>query len=309
MDHAENHAENHAEKDERSLSVLCADITGRVRLPRYIDRPDALFAVDRCERRIKRSLENFGGHLVNGSGGRVLAYFHDSVDALQSAIELQQRVSELPQYAGSPLSVHVGLCTGHQSREERYFSVESTNPAVNLADIADAEHILLSVPKRMKHFPWSQLTAAGSPDLAVNCGKRQLGVIQVAWQDADPVALKTALAQLEAGIDQLFLRHNETEALLDATNPLIRIGRQTDCEIVLHSTSSSRVHGTIERRLDRFVYVDHSANGTFVTFEDQREFFIHNKELLLSGHGQLSLGTPSSAKGAELVRFQTCNFS
>jgi hypothetical protein len=68
------------------------------------------------------------------------------------------------------------------------------------------------------------------------------------------------------------------------------------------------MHGTIERRLDRFVFVDQSTNGTFVTLEDQIEFFVHRKELVLFGHGQLSLGTPSSASGAELVQFQTTGF-
>jgi hypothetical protein len=301
-------AEDLAENDERSLSVLCADVTGRARLPRYLDRPDALYAIERCERRIRRSVENFGGQLVDQPGGKVMAFFTDSVDALQSAIELQQRVSDLPHYAGAPLAVHVGICTGHQAKEEHFFSGESTNPAANLADIADPEHILLSVPKRVKLFPWSQLTSENSPHLAINCGKRQLGVIQVAWQEPDPVALKKALAQLETGVDQLFLRYNDQEFVLDGNRQAFKIGRQLDCDLVLNSTSSSRVHGTIERRLDRFVYVDRSANGTFVTLEDQIEFFVRHKELLLFGHGQLSLGTPSWVKGAELVRFQTSSF-
>jgi adenylate cyclase len=297
------------EKSNQSLSILCAAVTGRARLPRYIDRPDALYAIDRCERRIRRSIETHGGELVNHAGGKVMAFFANSVDALQSAIELQQRVADLPLYAGAPLAVHVGICTGHQSSEKHYFASKSANPAANLADIADPEHILLSVPKRMKFFPWSQLTAEGAPLLAINCGKRQLGVIRVAWQESDPVTLKEALAQLETVADQLFLRHNDTEIVLDASKPVIKIGRQADCEIVLTSTSSSRVHGTIERRLERFFYVDRSANGTFVTLDDQSEFFIRHKELLLYGQGQLSLGAPSSSKDAELVRFQTESFS
>ena len=296
------------ESSEQSLSVLCADVTGRARLPRYLDRPDALYAIERCERRIRSSVENFGGQLVDQPGGKLMAFFTDSVDALQSAIELQQRISDLPHYAGAPLAVHVGICTGHHAKEEHFFSGESTNPAANLADIADPEHILLSVPKRVKLFPWSQLTSENAPHLAINCGKRQLGVIQVAWQTQDPVALKIALAQLDSGVEQLFLRHKDREVVLDGNKPSLKIGRQLDCDIVLSSTSSSRLHGTIERRLDRFVYVDRSANGTFVTLEDQIEFFVHHKELLLFGHGQLSLGTPSWVKGAEVIRFQTSSF-
>lgn len=296
------------EKSDQSLSVLCADVTGRVRLPRYLDRPDALYAVDRCARRIRRSLENHGGHLVDRADGKLMAFFDDSVDALQAAIELQHRVSDLPPYAGAPLAVRVGICTGHDAKEERYFSRDGANPAASLSEVADAEHILLSVPKRMKFFPWSQLTSDGVPELALNCGKRELGILQVAWQEPEPVALKTALAQLGDTPDQLFLRYNDTEFILDDQHPLLTIGRQLGCGITLHSTSCSRIHGTIERRLDRYVYIDRSSNGTYVTLEDQIEFFVLRKELLLFGHGQLSLGAPASFKGAEIVRFQTSSF-
>lgn len=296
------------ENNERSLSVLCADVVGGPRLPRYRDRPDALFAVGRCERRIKRSVESHGGQLVSYTGGKVMAFFNESVDALQSAIDLQHRVLDLPPYAGAPLAVRVGICSGHQSKEERFFSSEGTNPAASLSEVADPEHILLSVPKRMKLFPWSQLASDSVPNLALRCGNRQLGVFQVAWQGGDPVALKLALAQLGTDVDRLFLRHNGTEITLDGNQPLLRIGRQANCELLLRDTRSSRIHGTIERRLDRFVYIDRSTNGTFVTLEDQIEFFVHRKELVLFGSGQLSLGAPSSTKGVEVVRFQTSAF-
>lgn len=296
------------EKTDQSLSVLCADVTGRVRLPRYLARTDALYAVDRCARRIRRSLESHGGHLVERVDGKLMAFFGGSVDALQAAIELQHRISDLPPYAGAPLAVRVGICTGHDTKEKRYFSREGANPAARLADAADAEYILLSVPKRMKRFPWSALTSDGVPDLALKCGKRQLGILRVAWQESDPVALKTALAQLGDTPDQLFLRHGTMEFVLDDKHPLLTIGRQLGCGITLRSTNSSRIHGTIERRLDRYVYGDRSSNGTYVTLEDQIEFFVHRKELLLFGHGQLSFGSPSSVKGAEIVRFQTSSF-
>lgn len=296
------------EKNERPLSVLCADVTGRALLPQYINRPDALYAVERCEWRIKRTVERHGGCLVDRAGGKVMAYFNDGVDALQSAIELQHRVSDLPPYAGEHLAVQVGICAGHQSKEKPFFTGESTNPAANLSRIADPEHILLSVPKRVKLFPWSELDSDKVPDLALNCGNRQLGVLQVAWQETDPVMLKMALSQIGNEVDQLFLRHNDIEFVLDGKQPGLKIGRQENCEIKLLDTRTSRLHGTIEQRLDRFVFVDRSTNGTFVTLEDQIEFYVHHKELVLFGHGQLSLGAPSSSKGVEVIRFQTSNF-
>lgn len=295
-------------KDERSLSVLCADVAGGSRLSRDAEGSDALYALGCCERRIRRAVEKHGGNLVDRAGGKMMAYFSDSVGALQSAIEMQRRVADLPPYGGLPLAVRVGICSGHQGKEARYFPSEGANPAASLSEIASPAHILLSIPKRVKLFPWSQLAPDSVPGLALSCGNRQLGVFHVAWQGHSPEALQMALAQLGNGIDQLTVSHNGVDMLLDGNRPALTIGRQLDCDVVLRDTRSSRVHGTIERRLDRFVFVDRSTNGTFVTLEDQIEFFVHRKELVLFGHGQLSLGAPSSAKGVELLRFQTSSF-
>lgn len=295
--------------NEQPLSVLYASITGGARLPRYSGRTDALYAVDRCERRIRRAVERHGGALIERANGEVMAFFNDGADALQSAIDLQHRVADLPAYAGVPMAVRVGICSGHQSTEARYFPEEGANPAASLAEIADPAHILLSIPRREKSFPWSQLAAASVPDLALNCGKRALGIFQVDWQKHDPLVLKTALVQLGNAGAQLRVRYKGRDLVLDSSRPGLTIGRQIGCDLTLRNTLCSRLHGTIERRLDRFVYVDRSTNGTYVTLEDQIEFFVRKKELLLFGHGQLSLGAPSSTKGVEIVYFQGSSFA
>ena len=142
---------------DQSLSVLCVDVAGRVRLPRYVDRADALYAVERCERRIRRSVESHGGRLVNRADAKMMAYFTDSVAALQSAIELQQRISDLPPYAGAPLAARVGICTGHQSKEEQYFSREGANPAASLQTCRER---LITSPGRCSSTWLAKMTSA-----------------------------------------------------------------------------------------------------------------------------------------------------
>jgi len=297
------------ERNERSLSVLCAGIRGSARLSRYLDKKEAVYAVGRYENRIRRSVESHGGRLVERSGGQLMAFFADSSDALLSAIEMHKRIADLPPYAGLPLTVRVGVCTGHHTREARFFPSEGTNPAASLSEVANPEHILLSIPKRVKLSPWLPLVSDSVPDLSLSCGNRRLGVFQVPWEPGAPDALKTALAELDSPLNHLRLTYNGVEFVLDGNQPILRIGRQPDCNIQLRDTRSSRLHGTIERRLDRFVFVDCSNNGTFVTLEDKMEFFVHRKELLLFGHGKLSFGMPSAAVGAQLLQFETSVFS
>jgi len=296
-------------RNERSLSVLCADVASGDWLSRFLDRREAQYAVGRYENRIQRSVERNGGRLVGRSGGRTMAFFGNNVAALQSAIEIQHRVADLPPSSGVPLAVRIGVCTGHQWQEARYFSNEGDNPAVSLSGASEPGQILLSIPKRMKLSPWLPLTATAVPDLALNCGGRQLGIFVVSWRERAPLALKLALSQLANGVDRLALRYRDTEVVLDGNQPVMQIGRHVDCGLLLRDARSSRLHGTIERRLDRFVFLDRSTNGTFVTLEDQTEFLVRGKPLPLFGRGQLSFGMPSSDEGAELLQFETSGFA
>ena len=286
------------------LSVISADVVGGTRLSHCSDAPEVAYAVGRCEKRIQRSVESHGGDLIRRQSGGLMAFFNNNLDALQSAIEMQQRVLALPPSSGIPLGVRVGICTGHEAKEERYFPSQGPNPAVSLSAATDSGQILLSVPKRAKVFDWLQLYLEGVPDLALNCGKRRLGVFDVGWQERDPVALRLALSQFGRTAGQLFVHHHGNTLLLDETRPVTSIGRLPSSDMVMRDSRCSRIHGTIERRLDRFVFVDRSTNGTFIKFDGQAEILVHRKELSLFGSGLMCFGAPASASGVEQLQFQ-----
>jgi hypothetical protein len=119
------------------------------------------------------------------------------------------------------------------------------------------------------------------------------------------MALSLALADTGGGAGRLALRFRGVEMMLDESQPVTRFGRLPESDVTLRGTRCSREHGRIERRLDRFVFIDRSTNGTFVTFDEHAEMLVHHKEILLFGRGMLSFGTPASAKGSEIMRFQT----
>jgi len=203
------------------------------------------------------------------------------------------------------MAVGVGLCAGHQAREGRYFPAEGDNPAANLSVVAQPGRIMLSVPRRAKLFPWMEQAGNSMPEVELNCGKRRLGVFQVPAQEPAQMALSLALADTGGGAGRLRLCFRGVEIMLDESQAVTRIGRLPESNITVRSTCCSREHGRIERRLDRFVFADKSTNGTFVTFDKQPEMLVHHKEIVLFGRGMLSFGAPASAKGAEIIRFQT----
>jgi class 3 adenylate cyclase len=290
---------------ENPLAVLCVNVTGGTNWVRGLGDPEALYVVERCAKRIRRSVETHGGRLVDYQGSKLMAFFANGTEAFKSAIEIHHRVAELPPHSGFPLTVGVGLCAGHQAREGRYFPAEGDNPAANLSVVAQPGRIMLSVPRRAKLFPWLELAGNSVPEVVLNCGKRRLGVFQVPAQEPAQMALSLALADAGDGAGRLGLRFRGVDMVLDESQPITRIGRLPESDLIVRATRCSRQHGRIERRLDRFVYIDQSTNGTFLTTEKQAEILVHHQEVLLFGRGMLSFGTPASAKGAEILRFET----
>jgi predicted component of type VI protein secretion system len=61
------------------------------------------------------------------------------------------------------------------------------------------------------------------------------------------------------------------------------------------------MHARIERRRDKFVLVDQSSNGTFVTVEGEAEVHLRREELMLRGRGRISFGHPYAADPSETV--------
>lgn len=290
-------------RNERSLSVVCADLTGRAPWSHHLGSPEGRHALGRCEKRIRRAVEGRGGRLLEGDGSKWLAFFPDPLDALQSAIDMQRRIADLPPFSGIPMAIRVGVCAGHDAKEERFFPSDGTNPAITLAAVAGPGKILMSVPRRAKPFPWSALAADIRPDLALQCGQRQLGILDVPWEAPAPLALHAALVQLAKGEEALRVRYRDQDLVLSASRPVLRIGRQAECDLAVRDQRCSRVHGTLERRGEQVYLVDRSANGTYVRFAGRSEILVQRRELLLAGRGLLSLGAPAGSEGVEQVLF------
>jgi predicted component of type VI protein secretion system len=81
------------------------------------------------------------------------------------------------------------------------------------------------------------------------------------------------------------------------------MGRDASCDVVIGDRKTSRQHARIEKRRDKFVLVDHSSNGTFVTIADEPEVCLRREELMLRAQGRIGLGHRTSDSDATVVAF------
>ncbi|HEY8240850.1 MAG TPA: FHA domain-containing protein, partial [Kiritimatiellia bacterium] len=80
------------------------------------------------------------------------------------------------------------------------------------------------------------------------------------------------------------------EHLITDERTAVSMGRDATADLVIKDRMASRSHGKIERRLDKFVLSDHSANGTFVMVDGDREIVLRREEFTLRGKGWIAFG-------------------
>jgi len=83
----------------------------------------------------------------------------------------------------------------------------------------------------------------------------------------------------------------------------VYLGRDDSNTVFIMDPMCSRRHAKIELRGGKFVLVDQSSNGTFITYSGNTEVRLKREEVILHGSGVIAFGRGVSDAGAETVHF------
>ncbi|HLW11913.1 MAG TPA: FHA domain-containing protein, partial [Casimicrobiaceae bacterium] len=150
--------------------------------------------------------------------------------------------------------------------------------------------------------PWLRARTRELTALTVKGKLRDMSVYELLWQESndDVTTLSTRVGVSPA---RLSIRHGSREVVLDEARATLSLGRDAQNDVVIADRMASRMHAHIERRRDRFVLVDHSSNGTFLTLEGEPEIPLRREEFVLRGRGRISFGHAHAAEPRETVDF------
>lgn len=290
---------------ERRLAVLFADVSGSTKLYEKLGDAEALRAVDRCIKRMERAIEGFGGRLVKTIGDEVMATFGSVEDAFQAAIEMQQRVSDLPPVSGVKLAIRAGFHVGPAIEDKDDVFGDTVNTAARIVGLAKAEQILTS-QQAVDELPRLLRESTRDLDQLSVKGKAEgVHVFEVLWHETEELTMKAAsVSAPHAAIARLCVRYRNRAYLLDEQTPFLSLGRDAANDLVIDDRKASRQHARIERRGDKYFYVDQSTNGSYVGLAGEAEMLLRREELLLRGSGTISFGCPAGEAGADLARFE-----
>ncbi len=293
---------------QRKLIVMFADVSGSTALFERLGDKEAMHAVERCLKRMKRSIDGYKGKTVQIVGDELLAAFEQAEDACQAAIDMQQRIADLPPVSGLKLTIRIGLHYGTVLEETDRLTGSAITTAARIAGIARRDQILCSsllvgtLPKQ------TVIAADAMPDLGtVQEEDAALPLFQIHWPSyqGGGHSLLSSLPPIGSpASSRLCLRYRGKAFLLDEKTPVLTIGRDLGCKLVVDDRKASRQHARIERRGDGFYLVDTSTNGSFVEINGRQEVMVRRNDMPLEQSGRITFGGTGNDPVAESADFE-----
>ena len=284
------------------FAVLFADVSGSTRLYESVGDAAALDTIGRCLATMRTACEGHGGRVVKTIGDEVMAVFPGADHAAEAAAEMQARISEQPVEGRVRLAIRVGFHFGPAIEVEGDVFGDSVNTAARMAALAKSEQVILSGQTADLLSPLLRTRVRQIDSLTVKGKHKDIGIFELIWQgpDADLTALATRPIHVPA---RILLRHGEREIELNEARPGMTLGRDPQNDVVIADRMASRLHARIERRRDKFVLVDQSSNGTFVTIEGDAEIQLRREEIVLRGRGRATFGHVWKGAADEVLTF------
>lgn len=286
-------------------AVLFADLAGSTGLYERLGDAAAKKLVDECLGRLTQHAQASQGVVIKTIGDELMLRFPSADCAATAAIAMQRE----NRIAKSPFSLRIGFHYGQVISEKNDVFGDAVNTAARLAQMARSGQILTS-EESVQRLDLAHQRDARPFDFEKLRGKSQaIRIFELVWEPRKEVTRlmeqgqsisNTNLIEVSRSI-RLSIRSNERR--FTPEDAPITIGRESICMFTIASEFASRVHVHVEYRRGKFILLDRSTNGTYVTPDGDREVFLKGESLHLTRSGIISLGSPLLSQTGEILRY------
>jgi len=277
-------------------------VSGSTKLYEMVGDKAAHAAIDLCVKLFSALTEQHGGRVIKTIGDEVMAIFPEARQAARAAVDIQLGVSEMAPVDKVRLGVRVGMHHGAVVEREGDVFGDTVNLAARLTEMAAKGQIITSLETVQKLDPIQRLDCRSLYEISVKGKEKGVAICEVLWSDTDDATTLIASHASVEGGDKLRIVYKTRVVELTEERPSLVLGRDATTDLVVPDRMASRTHCVIERRQDKFVLMDRSANGTYLSIDGDREIVLRREEALLRNHGFIALGQ-SKTTASELVEF------
>ncbi len=276
-------------------AILFTDIVGSSKLYTQLGNIDAKKTIDRVIDNIIQILPEFRGRLIKTIGDEVMAAFHNIDEAFQCAIKVNSKVSEIN------LKLRTGVCFGEVIIDQADFFGDVVNNAAFLTRTAHAGQILTD-ESTYALLPDTHKFRCELFDQIKLKGKRKKTLIyRFNWEEDNFSLSATQLARPAEPTDliankKLIIIVNGRTIEVTPESEAFTIGRDASAvNLFVTDINTSRKHCSIYHHRDKFIFEDHSSNGSYLYPSSGRKVFLRRETTPLSLTGLISLGLPKES--------------
>lgn len=290
----------------QQCAVLFADLAGSTGLYERIGDVAAKKLVDECLDRLTANAAASEGIVIKTIGDELMLRFPSADCAAVAAIAMQSENRKMQ----SSFSLRIGFHYGPVISENNDVFGDAVNIAARLAQLARNGQILTS-EESVQRLDVSRKQYARPFDFEKLRGKSQaIRIFELMWEPPKEVTrlVKTddtssPHPHIEIARAIRLAARNGQRRFTPEDAP-ITVGRDSICMFIIASEFASRVHVNIEYRRGKFILLDRSTNGTYVTPEGDSEIFLKGESVPLTRTGIISLGSPLLSQTGEVLRYQ-----
>jgi class 3 adenylate cyclase len=291
------------------LAILFADVVGSTRIYEVMGDARARDMILNCVEIMRTATELNQGTVIKTIGDEIMATFPTADSALNAASRMQHdiRTRNDLQVEGQPIAIRIGGHFGPVVLENRDIFGAAVHTANRMTSQANAGQIMITSAMVDRLAPeWR--SAVRQIDIATLRGKaNEDELFEVLWQKEDATSMLPALA-LSVAIREkrprrLRVKFQNQEFVLDDRRSNLAIGRAEENDVIIKGNLISRLHARIELNRNKFLLVDQSTNGSFVTARGGEESFVRRDSMQLKGEGMIGLGRAPEGSSPLTLRF------
>jgi class 3 adenylate cyclase len=287
----------------QSKAILFADISGTSALYKNSGNQCAKEMVDYLLNSLTSLVSENHGQIIKNIGDEIMTCFDNCQDCIKTAIEMQLKFCSLLQQPDLALSIGIGFGEVITDKEDLFG--EAVNDAAHLTHVAKGGQILLTESVYRGLDEVAKINANEFDRVVIKGAMYESLIYRYFWQNervddsekrlmsADSETLFMSAEMVEQELESMFLQvtYKQQVFLLESSQLPFYFGRdENKCQLQIEVEQVSRQHCQIKFSRGKFVIVDHSTNGCYVTTLDRGEHYIRREEYPILGKAILSLG-------------------
>ncbi|WP_353540022.1 adenylate/guanylate cyclase domain-containing protein [Colwellia sp. KU-HH00111] len=286
-------------------AILFADISGSSALYKSTGNQSAKEMVDFLLDSLTSLVFENNGQIIKNIGDEIMTCFDTCQDCIKTANEMQLKFCSLLQQPDLALSIGVGF--GEVITDKNDLFGEAVNDAAHLTHVAKGGQILLtdSVYKELGEATKNNINEF---DRVIIKGAMHPSLIyRYFWQNKRDVDSETRIMSVEQIMQELEsmvlqITYKQQVIILESNKLPFYFGRdEKKCQLKIEADQVSRQHCQIKFSRGKFVLVDHSSNGCYITASDNVEHYIRREEYPIIGNILLSLGVKAQSGISDII--------